>query len=110
VQKRLRLQWREREGGEGSGETGRKQRPKCIRMYEQSKVESINEHCFEAPEKFSCSVGLDPASDSPDLSTRIGKEVQNTSRCCGCKRPTTDGDTTLALRLSDAETDYVYKV
>jgi hypothetical protein len=28
----------------------------------------------------------------------------------GVKRFTTDGDTTLALRLSDAETDYVYKV
>ena len=28
----------------------------------------------------------------------------------GVKGPTTDGGTTLALRLSDAETNYVYKV
>lgn len=28
----------------------------------------------------------------------------------GVKGPTMDGDTTLALRLSDAETNYVYKV
>jgi len=42
-------------------------------MYEQSRVESVNEHCFEVPEKFSCSERLDPASDSPDLSTMIVK-------------------------------------
>ena len=79
-------------------------------MYEQSKVEFINEHCFEAPEKFSCSAGLDPASDSTDLSTRIKREFRIRHVVVGVKGPTTDGDTTLASRLSDAETNYVYKV
>ena len=53
---------------------------------------SINEHCYKAPEDFSCSEGITRASDSTDPSTVIGEGSQDTSHCCGCEGPSTYGD------------------
>ena len=50
--------------------------PKCIRMYKQNKVESINEHYYRALGKFSCSEVLDQASDSTDPSQGLETEVR----------------------------------
>lgn len=97
-------------GGKRNGETGKKQRPKCIRMYEQSKVVSINEHCFRL---LRSSHALKDSTLPLILliyPQGLEREFRIRHVVVGVKGPTTDGDTTLASRLSDAETNYVYKV
>jgi hypothetical protein len=55
-------------------------------------VASINEHYCKASEKFSCSEGPDCASDSPDPSTRNGREVEIHPIVVGVQEPPMDRD------------------
>ena len=52
------------------------------RTHKQTKLASINERYYKAPEEFSCSEVIDRASDCHSPSARIGEGSQNTSLWC----------------------------